>query len=117
MHELSIAVEIIERLAELRAEHHGTPIQRVTLAVGGLSGVDPAALELAFPVAVEGTDFEQTHFEIRPVQAAVICQDCGRQSEPDTLFPVCTSCGSTDVTIIRGRELLISEVELETTHV
>ena len=41
------------------------------------------------------------------------CQACGRESSPGFPFPACGRCGSPDLEISAGRELLLKSLELE----
>lgn len=113
MHELSIALELVERIEALRRDERADAVTQVTLSVGSLSGVDAAALEMAIPIAVEDTALAGAAWDIRPIAAAVHCNACGQETEPDFIFPICAACEATDVTVVRGRELVIDTVELE----
>ncbi len=121
MHELSIAQSIMERVEALRAEHDAAGIASVQLQVGTLSGVDPYALEMAFSVAVEGTLYAATRWDIQSIPARVDCRSCGKTTTPDGPFPICMNCDSTDIKIVAGRELMIDTIEVgqneETDHV
>jgi hydrogenase nickel incorporation protein HypA/HybF len=112
MHELSIAQSIMERVEALRADHEAPGVASVQLQVGTLSGVDPYALELAFTVAVEGTLYADTQWNIESIPASVDCRTCGATTTPEGPFPICMSCDSTDVDIVAGRELMIDTIEI-----
>ena len=116
MHELSIAQSIIERVEAIRTEHEASGIASVQLQVGTLSGVDPYALELAFSVAVEGTLYADTRWDIESVVARVKCRTCGNTTAPDGPFPICMSCDSTDIEVVAGRELMIDTLEVGPTE-
>ena len=58
MHELSIAISIVE-MAEEEAARHGRPrILTVHLRVGSLAGVAKEALLFSYPIACEGTTLQ-----------------------------------------------------------
>ena len=114
MHELSIAQSIVEQLEETTRAEGAIRVRRVTLTVGALSGVDPEALRLAYPVATEDTCAAGSDLVVEEVPSSVHCNACGQDSTPQFPFFVCETCGSQDVRVISGRELLISSVELET---
>ncbi|MBL7076372.1 MAG: hydrogenase maturation nickel metallochaperone HypA [Kiritimatiellae bacterium] len=113
MHELSIAQSIMERVEAIRVEHEAPGIASVQLQVGTLSGVDPYALEMAFTVAVEGTLYADTRWDIQRIPASVDCRSCGKTTTPDGPFPICMSCDSTDIEIAAGRELMIETIEVD----
>lgn len=55
MHELSIALSIIEMAEEQLARHGGSKVLAVHLRVGPLSGISKDALEFSFGIASEST--------------------------------------------------------------
>lgn len=112
MHELSIALSIVDTLTEQLALAKGTRVSSVALAVGQLSGVDPAALRFAFPEAAVGTACEGASLEIEEIGIAAFCPQCGEQpiARPNRLK--CPQCQSPTPRIMRGRELEILRVSL-----
>jgi len=113
MHELSIAQALVEQLEKIVREQKATRVLRVELAVGGLAGVDPEALRTAFPLAAEGTRAEGAALAIEHVAPAVVCRQCASRSASGSFPCICEHCGSADVEIDAGRELLIRAVEIE----
>ena len=84
----------------------------IKVTVGGLSGVEPEALELAFPIACEETLAEGAALAIENVPAVLTCRACKQVTHPDLAFMLCAQCGSDDVELEGGRELLLTAVEL-----
>jgi len=113
MHELSIAQALAEQVQRAAQAHGARRVTGVTVAVGALSGVDPEALALAFPLAVEDTPLAGVGLTVTAVPAGVRCRACGADSQPEPLLLRCAACGGADVEITRGRELLLTAVELE----
>ena len=72
MHELSIAAALVEQVDTIIAKEHAYAATRVTVTVGGLSGVCPEALELAFPVAAEGTTSAGAELVITHIEVAAL---------------------------------------------
>lgn len=112
MHELSIAQALVEQLEKLVAENGATGIAGLTLSIGTLSGVDPDALEMAFPLAAESTAAAGAKLTLSLETARAFCKDCSRGFEPEFPFFVCEVCGSGNVEIAGGRELSIKTVDL-----
>ncbi|HMP17422.1 MAG TPA: hydrogenase maturation nickel metallochaperone HypA, partial [Gemmatales bacterium] len=48
MHERSLIQALLAQVACLQAEHEGSTVQEIAVAVGPLSGVEPELLEMAF---------------------------------------------------------------------
>jgi hydrogenase nickel incorporation protein HypA/HybF len=110
MHELSIAeavVAIVERHAR------GRRVTKVELKVGHLRQVVPSALEFAFELTTQGTVAEGAELEMEQIEAAGRCQACGAHTPLPELPLVCRECGSIDVEVTRGEELLVDSLELE----
>jgi hydrogenase nickel incorporation protein HypA/HybF len=114
MHEAAIAEELISvAQTELtRSGAHGR-VLRLELTVGRLSGVSPEALRFAFERLAPGTVVAGACLEIAEPKALCRCRPCGKQTGTDDVFGGCPACGSADVTIEGGRELLLQSIEVE----
>jgi hydrogenase nickel incorporation protein HypA/HybF len=109
MHELSIA----EGVVEVALRHaRGRPVAVVELRVGHLRQVVPSALEFAFQLVAEGTALEGAELRMEEVPAAGRCRSCGTDTQLPDLPLCCRRCGSPDVEITRGEELLVDALEL-----
>jgi len=110
MHELSIASAIVA-IAERHAA--GRRVTAVEVSVGHLRQVVPDSLAFAFELVAEGTVIEGAELVLHEVPAAGRCRACATDG-PLTAFPLhCAACGSLDVEVIRGEELLVDSLELE----
>ena len=113
MHELSIAMNIIEIATEERKKAGGGNIRSVELEVGTLSGVVIDALEFALEVSVKGTVLENARIDIHQVDAQASCNQCGHVFSVEDLFTNCPRCHSYDTQLIRGSELRFRSFMLE----
>ena len=110
MHELSIAEGVVT-VAQRHAA--GRRVTTVELRVGHLRQVVPAALTFAFELLSEGTTLEGARLEIEEVPARGRCRGCAAQTTMDGFPLVCAACGSLDVEIVAGEELLVAALECE----
>ena len=112
MHELSIAIGIVEAVtAEAEARGLGA-ISRVHVRVGALAGVEREALEFSFAPASEGTAAAGATLVIEEVPILVACASCGSKKQPKSLQELaCPGCGSTAVEVVQGRELELCAFE------
>jgi hydrogenase nickel incorporation protein HypA/HybF len=110
VHELSIAESVV-RIAEQHAA--GRPVAVVELKVGHLRQVVPSALAFAFELVAQGTCVEGADLVMEEIPAAGRCRGCGTESELDGFPLLCPSCGSWDLELLRGEELLVGALELE----
>jgi hydrogenase nickel incorporation protein HypA/HybF len=107
MHELSICSSI----ADIVGRHaSGRRVERVLLDVGSLRQVVPDTLRYSWEIVVQGTDLDGSTLVIEQIPAVLACRSCG--TETTVTVPVFRCpCGSTDVDVVRGRELLVRTLE------
>ncbi len=108
MHELGIAMRVVELAAESSG---GSRVRRIVLEVGKLSAVLPDALRFCFEAAAEGTAAEGARLEIVEVPGIARCRACGGQVELSRPFGRC-ECGNSDLEWLSGEELRIKEMEV-----
>lgn len=111
MHELSIALSILEMAAE-EAEKRGARIVAVHLKLGPLSGVVARALTSAYELAREGTPLEGTELAIEEVPIVAYCTSCDLEHTPEAFDLSCPGCGEPSATIRGGRELEVVALEI-----
>lgn len=109
-----MAQAIVESLARHEALANGARVAAVTVRVGALSGVVPAALRFAWGPATGGTFAAGSRLDLEEVPLAVWCPCCRTEREPPA-FPrlACPACGAPTPEILRGRELEILAMEVE----
>jgi hydrogenase nickel incorporation protein HypA/HybF len=112
MHELSIALSLLDLVAE-EAESRGGRVVAVHLKLGPLSGVVKDALLSAYELAREGTPFAETALVVQDVPLIAWCPGCG--VERGLNFPelCCPTCGEPTPDIKSGRELEVVALEIE----
>jgi hydrogenase nickel incorporation protein HypA/HybF len=87
MHELSICAALLRQVLALPPPPEAPNVGRITLRIGPLAGVEPAQLQLAFPLVAAGTACAGARIEI------------------------CAGCGAWQVTLVGGDEMLLARVE------
>jgi hydrogenase nickel incorporation protein HypA/HybF len=113
MHELSIALSILDAAAE-EGERHGGRVAAVHLKLGLLSGVVKEALLSAYALAREGTPLEHSELIVEEVPLAVWCPACAAERRLVELDLRCPACGGPTPEVVRGRELEVVALEIET---
>jgi hydrogenase nickel incorporation protein HypA/HybF len=108
MHELSITESLIDAVLDRTGDRQVT---LVNLRIGPLSGVLPDALRFCFEVASEGTTLAGASLNIDEPQGRARCRTCGDVFGLDDLILLCP-CGSADVEVVSGRELMVTSVEV-----
>ena len=113
MHELSIALSILD-VAEEEAQRHGGRIAAIHLRLGPLSGVVKEALISAYDLAREGTSLARAELVVEEVPVAAYCPACAAERAPISVQELrCPACGSPTAEILRGRELEVVALEID----
>ena len=113
MHELSIAISIVEIAAEQLDRHGGGRVQTVHLRLGPLSGVVKEALVAAFPLACDQTPLQGATLDIEDVPLEIYCQRCGQNRPAQSpQMMLCNVCGTPSARVVRGRELDLISLEI-----
>ena len=113
MHELSIAMSIVE-LAEEEAERRGVQVNAVHLKLGALSGVVKEALLSCYEMACENTSLQGSHLLVEDVPVVIFCPGCQvqRSLRSMQLF-CCPECGTPSSEIVQGKELEVVALEIQ----
>lgn len=114
MHEASIALSVIE-IAEKHCRDAGYgSIIKIDLRIGKGSGVLPDALIMAFDIVKLETMAARAALTIESVPLGGRCQSCNTDFTTDDQFILaCPSCSAKDFKLDRGRELDITEIEVD----
>lgn len=114
MHELSIAVSIVEAVEEELARRNEPGAQAVIVRVGALTGVVPDALQFAWAPATAGTRLAGSALRIELQDVVVFCPVCAAERTlPSIQLMQCPVCGAPVHQVVRGSELQIVGVELD----
>jgi hydrogenase nickel incorporation protein HypA/HybF len=88
-------------------------IHHLHLRIGLLSGVVPEALRFAFDVVIKGTIAEGATLGIEEVPILCHCTFCDHSFEPkDHYLYECPSCHQFSHTLLQGRELQLTSMEV-----
>jgi hydrogenase nickel incorporation protein HypA/HybF len=114
MHELSIAMSIVEMAEEESDRHGGARVSVVHLKLGGLAGVVKEALLSSYEMACEGTRLEGSQLAIREIPIIAHCAACDQPRTVESLhWFVCPECGSPVSKVLQGREMEVVALEIE----
>ena len=113
MHELSVALNLLEGVQETAARDGIRKVLAVHVRVGALSGIAPDALRFSWELATAGTVAADSALRIEDVPLVVFCEKCAAEREPRAATGLaCPSCGSACPRIVRGRELQLVAMEV-----
>ena len=113
MHELSIAMSIVELAEEYAGKEHAEKVTELEIEVGDFSGVVIDALEFAMEEAVKESICQGAVWKIIPVHPLARCGSCGHTYHPVSLFQPCPACGGYGAEILQGEELRLRSILVE----
>ena len=113
MHELSIAMSVID-VASTRAQEEGaSQINQIDLEIGTLAGIQIESLEFCFEVACRGTIAEGARLKIRSIPGMAECQTCFKTFQVEDFFTACPECKEYGVNITQGKELSVKSIIID----
>jgi len=110
MHELGLMDAMLRMVKRICAEEKLEHVEKITLEVGELSGIEIPYLYDGFNAVIHGTDFESTELEVVTVPGVLHCNDC------DIDFPLknqelfCPECFGKNLTPVAGRDMTLKEI-------
>ena len=113
MHELSIAINLVE-IAEAAVKPLGVArVESVHVRLGVFSGVVADSLLFAYDIATEGTLLAGSSLIIEEVSLVIYCPRCQLERELDNIQAlVCPVCGIATNEIRQGKEIEIAYLEV-----
>ena len=113
MHELSLALEVIE-LARREAKKNGVfVVQEIVIEVGDLSGVEAEAFQSALELVVRGTMLENAEVKIIRTPGKGRCLSCNLEFDMKNRVAVCPECECFPSEISGGDEFRVVSLEVE----
>jgi len=114
MHELSIALSILDVVGEEMERHEGARVEAIHVKLGPLSGVVKEALLSAYELARMETPYEQARLVFEDMPIVVFCSKCQAERPVHSIQRFCcTECDTPATDVLHGRELELAALELE----
>lgn len=110
MHELGILNSMIHTIERIVNEQGITEVDKLVIEVGELSGIVPRYIEECWPAARYKTFMENTELELDVVPGIVKCKECGRVFNAVSTDLKCPDCGSQQMEILEGNDMMIKEI-------
>jgi hydrogenase nickel incorporation protein HypA/HybF len=108
MHELGLCSSIVDAIERRAGER---PVARVRVHVGRLHHVHPEAFDQSFAVAAMGPVAEDAAAELLLLPVRAQCGQCGEAWDGDEIPVACPACGSIEVELVGGDELVLELIE------
>jgi hydrogenase nickel incorporation protein HypA/HybF len=113
VHELSIAMGIIE-MAEEEAQRHSGRVSAIHLKLGALSGVIKEALLSSYEIASDSTPLAGSRLVVEEIPIVIFCASCNtRRVLSSAQWFCCPECGTPSSEILQGKEIEVTALELQ----
>jgi hydrogenase nickel incorporation protein HypA/HybF len=114
MHELSVTENLLEialRHAEVAKARRVTDLY---LRIGQLSSFVDDSIQFYWDIISKGTICEGAVLHFERIPAELQCLDCGALYNLDSEMLPCPQCGSSRVKVLRGDELKVDSIAVDT---
>lgn len=112
MHELGLAQGLVRQAVRIAAENDAKRIEEIVVRIGALAGVEADLFARAYEAARLGTAAEGAALVLEASPVEVRCCICGAIGRVEDGGFGCAGCGSRDVVMVAGDELLLVRLAL-----
>ncbi len=113
MHEMSLSEGVLQ-LIEQNARSQGfSRVMGVQLEIGELAGVDLEAMRFSFDAVTRGTLADDAKLDILSAPGEAWCMPCGHSVRIARRIDPCPDCGSHQLQVTGGNEMLLKSLEVE----
>ena len=115
MHEYSMVNDLLEQCDMYAMQNDALCVDKVIISVGKHSAVDSSLLKSAFEAFKLESEFcQNATLELKNQDIKLCCKDCHMEFEPKNInYSSCTKCGSNNVEIIAGKDVLLLSLEIQ----
>lgn len=115
MHELGIVDGILKVARESAQAAGATKVLGVTLRIGEMCEIVPEAMDFAWETLRDEDPMTAgAELHVEHVGSRSVCAQCGYEFDHDRYHCKCPKCGSGQTLTIRGREMDIVSIDVET---
>lgn len=112
MHELSIALGIVDIAENETKKAKKNRVKVIELEIGTLAGIDFDSLDFIWLSAVKNTILEGAERKINIIEGLAKCGDCNHVFPLKEIYESCPKCHSYLKSIINGKELRVVCLEV-----
>jgi len=113
MHEMSLALGILELLEDAAGREKATRVKAVWLELGALSAVEPDAIAFCFDAVTRGTVAEGARLMIEAIPGRGWCLQCMASTQIARRGDPCPRCGGYQMQVADGAQMRVREMEIE----
>lgn len=113
MHEMSIAMNILDIVERTAQENSAEAVKDIFIEVGALAGVMIPALEFNLDIAKRNTRAWEAGIHIQQIEGLGRCPACGETFPMGFYIEPCPRCEGSYLSMVAGDELRVREIEVE----
>ena len=113
MHEMSLAVSIVDLAVEAAEREGGRLVSEVEIEVGNMAGVMADALQFCLEAAARTTIVEGAAFKFVEISGMGECPSCRNNFATASFYAACPDCGQEGVAVSGGQDLRIISLVIE----
>ncbi len=113
MHEMTLAVGIIDLAVQTAEQNKAKKINSITVEAGALAGILQDALEFCFTEAARNTIAENAVLKYHVIPAQAVCGACGKRFEALERMAKCPQCGTPVFEISGGTEMRVKDINVD----
>ena len=113
MHEMSLAMGVLQIVEEAARAQRFRRVRSVLLEIGELSMVEVEAMRFCFDAVSRGTLAEGAVLNVVEVAGQGLCFNCNMTVPLAALYDPCPACGGHPVQATGGTEMRMKELEVE----
>ena len=112
MHEMTLAQDVVQIVEDAARRNGATRVAVVHVEIGGLSHVEPEALEFAFEAVARGGLAQGARLDIHRTPGKAQCMPCGETVPLGRLGDACPRCGGYELRVTGGDEMRVRDIEI-----
>lgn len=122
MHDVTAAQRIASTILQAAQEQDAERVERVQVALGAMTMIDPEQLEFWLEQVLRGSIAEDAEIEIEQLPLRVRCTACGYEGDvevPDdpiyhlmAFAPQCPECGSDQLEVLGGDACVVRSIRV-----
>lgn len=122
MHDIAAAQSIAQTVLEVARAEGATRVERIHLALGAMTMLDPEQLSFWLEQILRGTIAEGAEVAIEHRPLTVRCAACGFEGPVETpedpiyhlmpFVPDCPACGDNELRVLSGNECIVESMRV-----
>ena len=113
MHEMTIAMNIVDIVCQKAGDEKARKINSVELEIGELSGIMIDSLEFCFEAACKNTIANSAELHVNKIEAEAYCKSCEIKFKMESDFTPCPNCNDFNFEIVKGKEFSIKSFNID----